>query len=98
MFASAAADRRCMLWDTARIGAAQSLEDAADGPPSLVFVHAGHGAAVNEAQWHPLEPLVLCSIGDDNAVQIWQPNMDVLDPELEDSDRSAQPASSAGDD
>lgn len=39
VFASAAADRRLNVWDIARIGEEQSQEDAADGPPELLFVH-----------------------------------------------------------
>jgi WD40 repeat protein len=36
ILASAASDRKIMLWDLRRIGEEQTAEDAEDGPPELV--------------------------------------------------------------
>ncbi|RYF46220.1 MAG: hypothetical protein EOO38_14550 [Cytophagaceae bacterium] len=36
VFASTGCDRRIFLWDSSLIGAEQSEEDAADGPPELL--------------------------------------------------------------
>ena len=47
--ASAGADRRVILWDTARIGQEQSEEDAADGPPELLV--GGRGGVGVEDGW-----------------------------------------------
>lgn len=45
VFASTGCDRRIFLWDSSLIGAEQSEEDAADGPPELlVWQHSAHDA------------------------------------------------------
>jgi len=36
ILASSGSDRRVNVWDTGRIGAEQSAEDAEDGPPELL--------------------------------------------------------------
>jgi histone-binding protein RBBP4 len=38
ILASAAADRRVMIWDVSRIGEQQSPQDAEDGPPGTLCV------------------------------------------------------------
>lgn len=55
----------------------QTPEQAADGPTELMFVHGGHGGAVNDLSWNPMEPWVLASVGSatddlDNTVHVWQ--------------------------
>ena len=52
-----------LLWDLSRVGKdlgsegqiGESLppEQEAEGPPELVFVHAGHTAKVNDICWNP---------------------------------------------
>ena len=63
LLASSGVDRRVMLWDLSRVGKdlgsegqiGESLppEQEAEGPPELVFVHAGHMAKVNDICWNP---------------------------------------------
>jgi len=51
ILASCGADRRVMLWDLARVGDEQAPDDAADGPPELLFIHGGHTAKVGWGGW-----------------------------------------------
>jgi histone-binding protein RBBP4 len=70
---SAGADRRLHIWDLTRIGAELAdPEDAADGPPELLFVHGGHTNRIPDFSWNPNDPWVMCSVAEDNIVQIWQ--------------------------
>ncbi|KAG6966529.1 hypothetical protein JG687_00004795, partial [Phytophthora cactorum] len=69
---SCSADRRVLIWDLTKIGEEQAAEDAKDGPPELLFIHAGHTASVVDFSWHPNEPWVVSSVAEDNILQIWQ--------------------------
>lgn len=71
--ASTAADRRVLVWDTARAGRPQTPEERAEGPPELLFVHGGHTAAVTDLAWNPHDPLTMASVAHDNILQVWQP-------------------------
>lgn len=42
ILASRGTDQRLNVWDLSKIGEEQSLEDADDGPPELLFIHGGH--------------------------------------------------------
>ncbi|XP_012887563.1 PREDICTED: histone-binding protein RBBP7 [Dipodomys ordii] len=55
-----------------KIGEEQSAEDAEDGPPELLFIHGGHTAKISDFSWNPNEPWVICSVSEDNIMQIWQ--------------------------
>lgn len=59
----------CMLF---RIGDEQNEEDAEDGPPELLFVHAGHTAKISDFSWNQNEPWVISSVAEDNVLQVWQ--------------------------
>ncbi|KAI8984557.1 WD40-repeat-containing domain protein [Mycotypha africana] len=72
IIASAGADRKIIIWDLRNIGQEQSAEDAEDGPPELMFVHAGHTNRISEFSWNPLENWTIASTADDNVVQIWR--------------------------
>ncbi|TFJ84140.1 hypothetical protein NSK_004613 [Nannochloropsis salina CCMP1776] len=72
VFASCGADRRVNVWDIAKIGEEQSQEDAADGPPELLFIHGGHTAKVSDFAWNEEDPWVVASVAEDNILQIWQ--------------------------
>mmetsp|Transcript_23214 Transcript_23214/g.77975 ORF Transcript_23214/g.77975 Transcript_23214/m.77975 type:complete len:431 (+) Transcript_23214:76-1368(+) len=72
VFASGSGDRRCMVWDLSRVGEEQSAEDAADGPPELLFIHAGHTAKVSDLSWNPNDEWVVASVAEDNILQVWQ--------------------------
>merc|ERR1712209_79041 len=58
----------CSLW----IGEEQSAEDAEDGPPELLFIHGGHTAQISDFSWNPNDPWVICSVSEDNIMQVWQ--------------------------
>ncbi|RXM91067.1 Histone-binding protein RBBP4 [Acipenser ruthenus] len=55
-----------------KIGEEQSPEDAEDGPPELLFIHGGHTAKISDFSWNPNEPWVICSVSEDNIMQVWQ--------------------------
>ncbi|PVU89940.1 hypothetical protein BB561_005105 [Smittium simulii] len=72
ILASASADRRVNVWDIGRIGDEQSPEDAEDGPPELLFVHGGHTSRVCDISWNFNENWTMCSVAEDNIIQVWQ--------------------------
>lgn len=72
ILASASADRRIHVWDLARIGEEQNPEDAEDGPPELLFTHGGHTNKISDLAWSPNVPMLMCSVAEDNIMQIWQ--------------------------
>uniref|UniRef100_A0A1I8A0V8 Probable histone-binding protein lin-53 n=1 Tax=Steinernema glaseri TaxID=37863 RepID=A0A1I8A0V8_9BILA len=72
ILASSGTDRRLHVWDLSKIGEEQSAEDAEDGPPELLFIHGGHTAKISDFSWNPNEPWVVCSVSEDNIMQIWQ--------------------------
>lgn len=73
VLASTAADRRVLVWDTARAGRPQTPAERAEGPPELLFVHGGHTALVTDLAWNPHDPLTVASVAHDNILQVWQP-------------------------
>ena len=58
------------MWDLSKIGEEQSAEDAEDGPPELLFIHGGHTAKISDFSWNPNEPWVICSVSEDNIMQV----------------------------
>ena len=72
ILASRGTDRRLNVWDLSKIGEEQSPEDADDGPPELLFIHGGHTAKIPDFSWNPNEPWVICSVSEDNIMQVWQ--------------------------
>eukprot|EP00826_Nyctotherus_ovalis_P040810 TRINITY_DN4050_c0_g1_i1.p1 TRINITY_DN4050_c0_g1~~TRINITY_DN4050_c0_g1_i1.p1 ORF type:complete len:292 (+),score=87.20 TRINITY_DN4050_c0_g1_i1:191-1066(+) len=72
IIASASQDRRVFVWDLSRLGKDQTTEEAADGPPELLFIHGGHTSKVTDISWNPREELVMASVADDNILQVWQ--------------------------
>lgn len=73
VLASSGADRRLCLWDLNKIGDEQNGDDAKDGPPELLFTHAGHCAKISDFTWSPSEPWMLASVSEDNVIQAWKP-------------------------
>ncbi|VDL97822.1 unnamed protein product [Schistocephalus solidus] len=55
-----------------KIGVDQTAEDAEDGPPELLFIHAGHTAKISDFTWNINDPWTICSVSEDNILQIWQ--------------------------
>lgn len=39
---------------------------------SIKFIHGGHTAKISDFSWNPNEPWVICSVSEDNIMQIWQ--------------------------
>ena len=72
ILASCGADRRLMVWDMSRIGEEQSAGDAEDGPPELLFIHAGHTSKISDFGWNTADDWVVASVAEDNILQIWQ--------------------------
>ncbi|CAJ0962731.1 unnamed protein product, partial [Mesorhabditis belari] len=72
ILASSGTDRRVHVWDLSKIGEEQTPEDAEDGPPELLFIHGGHTAKVSDFSWNPNEPWLICSVAEDNVMQVWQ--------------------------
>lgn len=58
------------MWDLSKIGEEQTAEDAEDGPPELLFIHGGHTAKISDFSWNPNEPWVICSVSEDNIMQV----------------------------
>mgnify|MGYP001793424588 CR=1 FL=1 len=38
----------------------------------LQFIHGGHTAKISDFTWNPNEPWVICSVSEDNIMQVWQ--------------------------
>nr|XP_023996934.1 histone-binding protein RBBP4-like [Salvelinus alpinus] len=73
ILASSGTDRRPNVWDgVSKIGEEPSAEDAEDGPPELLFIRGGHTAKISDFSWNPNEPWVICSVSEDNIMQVWQ--------------------------
>uniref|UniRef100_A0A5S6Q5W0 WD_REPEATS_REGION domain-containing protein n=1 Tax=Trichuris muris TaxID=70415 RepID=A0A5S6Q5W0_TRIMR len=72
ILASSGTDNRVLVWDLSKIGEEQTPEDEVDGPPELLFVHGGHTAKVPDFSWNSNALWMICSVADDNVLQIWQ--------------------------
>ena len=65
-----------------------SEEDAADGPPELLFIHGGHTAKISDFAWNQNEPWIALSVAEDNIMQVWQMAENVYNEDFEESTRS----------
>uniref|UniRef100_A0A2K5Y4P6 Histone-binding protein RBBP4-like N-terminal domain-containing protein n=1 Tax=Mandrillus leucophaeus TaxID=9568 RepID=A0A2K5Y4P6_MANLE len=72
ILASSGTDHRMNVWDLSKIGEEQSPDGAEDGPPALLFIHGGHNAKISDFSWNPNESWVICSVSEDNILQVWQ--------------------------
>lgn len=77
ILASSGTDRRLHVWDLSKIGEEQSPEDSEDGPPELLFIHGGHTAKISDFSWNPNEPWVICSVSEDNIMQVCSDSFDI---------------------
>ncbi|TMS18090.1 Histone-binding protein RBBP4 [Larimichthys crocea] len=93
ILASSGTDRRLNVWDLSKIGEEQSPEDAEDGPPELLFIHGGHTAKISDFSWNPNEPWVICSVSEDNIMQVWQMAENIYNDE--DPEGSTDPEATA---
>lgn len=69
----------------AKIGDEQSVEDAEDGPPELIFIHSGHTNRIADFSWNDSDPWVITSVADDNVCQVWQMASTLYDDEYNDN-------------
>mmetsp|Transcript_42086 Transcript_42086/g.85942 ORF Transcript_42086/g.85942 Transcript_42086/m.85942 type:complete len:420 (-) Transcript_42086:1931-3190(-) len=73
IFASCSQDRRLCVWDIQRIEEVQGKDNyAEDGPPELLFIHAGHTSRISDFCWDPVDPWVIASVAEDNILHVWQ--------------------------
>eukprot|EP01132_Coremiostelium_polycephalum_P003268 gene3268-4092_t len=72
VLASCGSDRRVNVWDLSKVGDEQTDEDAADGPPELLFIHGGHTSKISDFSWNPHDRWSIASVAEDNILQIWQ--------------------------
>lgn len=86
ILASSSIDRRVNLWDIAKIGQEQNPEDAEDGPPELLFIHAGHIDKIADISWNPCVDWMIASISDDSILQIWNPTEPIYNDNFDDID------------
>uniref|UniRef100_A0A2I3S5C1 Uncharacterized protein n=1 Tax=Pan troglodytes TaxID=9598 RepID=A0A2I3S5C1_PANTR len=71
ILASSGTDRGLNIWDLSKIAEEQSPEDAEDRPPEL-FIHGGHIAKIPDFSWNPSEPWMICSVSENNIMEVWQ--------------------------
>ena len=69
---SGGADRRIIVWDIMEIGSEQVRDDAEDGSPEIMMVHAGHKSPINDISINDSIPWLIASAEEDNIVQIWK--------------------------
>jgi len=72
IIASSGNDRRVIVWDLSRIGDELTGEEAADGPPELLFMHSGHTGRVNDFCFNSNNEWTFASVADDNILQVWK--------------------------
>ena len=93
---SCGADRRVHVWDISRIGEEQSAEDKEDGPPELLFIHGGHTSKVSDFSWNENDDWTVCSVSEDNILQIWQMGENIYNDEDEDEGDGGKAGTSGG--
>ncbi|KAH9726037.1 Histone-binding protein MSI1 [Citrus sinensis] len=79
VLASSCAGRRVLV-----IGEEQSPEEAAEGPPELLFIRGGHTSKIYDFSWNPCEDWIIASVAEDNIIQIWQMADHIYNDEDED--------------
>uniref|UniRef100_A0A2K5NPS0 Uncharacterized protein n=1 Tax=Cercocebus atys TaxID=9531 RepID=A0A2K5NPS0_CERAT len=85
ILASSGTNCRLNVWDLSKTGEKQSPEDEEDGPLELLFIHGGHTAKIPDFSWNPNEPWVICSVTEDNTMQVWQMAENIYDEDPEGS-------------
>ncbi|CAJ1336858.1 unnamed protein product [Effrenium voratum] len=75
LLGSCSADGKAVVWN---LGGTEPDDGQA---PEVLFVHSGHRDAVTDFGWSFLDDFLFCSVGDDNALQLWQPAAAAVEPE-----------------
>lgn len=52
------------------------------------FIHGGHTAKISDFSWNPNEPWVICSVSEDNIMQVWQMAENIYNDEEPDTPAS----------
>lgn len=81
ILASGGVDRRINYWDISQPGGEQTPEEAEDGPPELVFKHAGFMRQINDFNFSKHNKYMIASVADDNQMQIFDPLHRLITPE-----------------
>ena len=71
IFISTSADHNAMVWDNRRIGEKQQKDCEREGPPELMFVHAGHITRISDVSWDASDQWMVASVAEDNMVHVW---------------------------
>jgi len=85
VFMSSGADKRILVWNNSRIGDNISKEAARDGPPELLFCHAGHLSRVSDVCWDPNDPWMCASVAEDNMLHVWSMDERIYNPSTNDN-------------
>ncbi len=67
--ASSGNDRKVIMWDLSQM---KNGNDDNDSKHCVRFIHCGHTMGVNDISFNLNDPNVLCSVGEDNVLQIWK--------------------------
>mmetsp|Transcript_46235 Transcript_46235/g.86282 ORF Transcript_46235/g.86282 Transcript_46235/m.86282 type:complete len:453 (-) Transcript_46235:24-1382(-) len=89
LMATCSQDAEAILWNLEPHGE-EVDEDGEDQAPEVYFVHSGHRKGVLDFDWSSLDDLLMCSVGEDCTLQVWQPSLSVLDDEDEPVERAAK--------
>ena len=64
-------DRKVIVWDLSEIQKEESVEDG-EYSKGAKFVHCGHTMGVNDISFNLNDKGVMCSVGQDNVLQVWK--------------------------
>jgi len=77
IFASTSGNH-AIIWDLEKIGDEQEEGEDLDGPPELIFKHGGHISPIRDICWHLNDPLLITTVDDENVIQMWKYNSEIM--------------------